>query len=102
MEPIPETIEAIEEYGPFEDVDFLADLRERARRVEQVAPDCVGLSLATRDHGVTFTLVASDLDVAVLDAVQYLSGGPCVSAVDKQQVTPSGFELAELLDEASW
>ena len=49
-------------------------------------PDCVGLSLATTVHGVTLTLVASDLDIAILDALQYLDAGPCVDAAASAQV----------------
>jgi GAF domain-containing protein len=104
MEPIPETVEAIDEYGPFgsDEVDLLADLRERGRRVQDVVPDCIGFSLASETAGVTFTLVANDLDVAVLDAVQYISGGPCVAAVDEQHLEPTGFDLDDLLNEDSW
>jgi GAF domain-containing protein len=104
MEPIPETVEAIDEYGPFgsEDVDLVADLRERGRRVQDLVPDCIGLSVASQEHGVTFTLMADRADVAVLDAVQYLSDGPCVAVVEQQHQAAAGFELADLLDEESW
>jgi hypothetical protein len=43
MEPIPETVEAIEELSPAADSDLLAELRERARLVRSLVPDCVGL-----------------------------------------------------------
>lgn len=104
MEPIPETVEAIEEYGPFatDDVDLIAELRENGRRVQEIVPDCLGFSLASEEHGVTFTVMASDMDIAVLDAVQYLSGGPCVAAVEEQHLDPGGFHLWDLLDEDSW
>jgi ANTAR domain-containing protein len=104
VEPIPETVEAIEEYGPFgpEDLDLIADLRECGRQVQELVPDCIGFSVASEDHGVTFTLMADNADVAVLDAVQYLSDGPCVAAVEEQRHAPAAFELVELLDEESW
>jgi GAF domain-containing protein len=104
MDPIPETVEAIEKYGPFgvEDVDLLSHLRELSVRVTEVVPDCLGFSLASQEHGVTFTLVASGRDIAVLDAVQYLSGGPCVSTVEEQQLDPAGFDHDDLLAERSW
>jgi GAF domain-containing protein len=88
MEPIPETVEAIEEYGPFgsDDVDLVAELRQRGRLVQELVPDCRGFSLASREHGVTFTLLADDLDVAV----------------EEQHLEPTGFDLGELLDEESW
>jgi GAF domain-containing protein len=95
MEPIPETVEAIDEYGPFgsEDVDLVAELRERGRQVQDMVPDCIGFSLASREYGVTFTLVADDEYVAVLDAVHHLS---------EQQPEPTGFDLEDILDENSW
>jgi len=98
MEPIPETVEAIEEYGPFgsDDVDLLAELRERGRRVQDLVPDCIGFSLASEEHGVTFTAMANDLDIAVLDAVQY------VAAVEEQRPQPTDFELDDLFDEDAW
>lgn len=104
MDPIPETVEAIEEFGPFGSfgVDLVADLRESGRRVQEIVPDCVGFSLATQEHGVTFTVLANDVDVAVLDAIQYLANGPCVAAVEDQDHDPSGFDLEDLLDESSW
>jgi len=104
MEPIPETVEAIDEYGPFgtAGVDLIADLRERGRLVQDLVPDCIGFSLASQEHGVTFTLVADEADVAVLDAVQYLSDGPCVATVEAQHPEPTEYELEDLLDEESW
>ena len=83
MEPIPETVEAIEKYGPFGagDVDLLSHLREAGAQVREIVPDCVGFSLASGDHGHTFTLVVDAIDMAVLDAVQHVSAGPCVATV---------------------
>lgn len=71
-----------------------------ARRVQELVPDCVGISVASRVEGVTFTLVATDAEIAVLDAVQYLTGGPCVDAIE------AGHGLAttqeDLLSEDRW
>ena len=101
MEPIPETRDAIDEFGPFMYEDDLLDkLREMARRVQEIVPACVGLSLAYREHGVTFTLVASDGLIAALDGLQYLDGGPCVAAVEEERV--ERFETDEVLGEDRW
>ena len=79
MEPIPETFEALEEFGAYlYDDDLLTELGRMAARVREIVPDCVGLSLAYREHDVTFTLVATDEITAALDALQYLDDGPCV------------------------
>lgn len=100
MEPIPETAHAVEEFGPFHDEDLLAELRDRAARVQQLVPACVGLSLASRRAGVTFTLVATSAEVALLDGLQYLAGGPCVAAVDAERVLE--YDDRSLFDEAGW
>lgn len=53
MEPIPETLEAITELADAADSDLLAGLKDRARLVRSLVPDCMGLSLASVEHGVT-------------------------------------------------
>ena len=70
------------------------------RRVRELVPDCVGLSLASREHGVTFTLVASESFIAALDGLQYLDGGPCVTAVDEERVVQ--FPDERILGEEAW
>ncbi len=100
MEPIPETTEAIEEFGPFAESDLLQQLRERSDLLTELVPDCVGVSLASTEHGVTFTLVSTGPQAAVLDAVQYLSGGPCVDAVEAEGVVE--YHHGDALDERRW
>jgi GAF domain-containing protein len=101
MDPIPETSEAISEFGPFlEDEDLLDRLREMGERVRAEVPSCVGLSLASREHGVTFTVVASEERFAALDGLQYLDGGPCVAAVHEERVLEYPGE--DVLGEEAW
>jgi transcriptional regulator with GAF, ATPase, and Fis domain len=101
MKPIPETTEAVEEYGPFaHDGTLLEQLNEKAQQVLAIVPDCVGLSVASTTDGVTFTLVASDEEIGLLDALQYLSGGPCVAGVEGEQVL--AYRRKELFDETDW
>ena len=69
-------------------------------QVREFVPDCVGLSLAYRQHDVTFTLVASDEITAALDALQYLDDGPCVTAVDEARTI--ALSEGDLLDEGRW
>ena len=75
-------------------------LTEMSRRVRKIVPECVGLSLASREHGVTFTLVASDAVIAALDGLQYLDDGPCVTAVDEERVVQ--FPDDKILGEEAW
>lgn len=102
MEPIPETTEAIEEYGPFTEggSTLLDDLRNRARQVRAIVPDCVGLSLASIADGVTFTLVASPSEIAMLDALQYVGNGSWVDAAEAERVLEDPHE--QMLDEVGW
>ena len=103
MKPIRETIELANELRRYQpDGEVLNYLQDIADRVQVVVPDCVGLSLAWLDCGVAFTLVATDEEIAVLDAVQYLAGGPCVDAVADGQGKGIGVHQQDLLDEGSW
>ena len=68
--------------------------------MQEIVPDCIGFSLASVEHGVTFTLAATDVDLALLDAVQYLAGGPCVDAVKSEQVVT--FTADDVVDEQQW
>src|SRR6478735_5928249 len=98
LQPIPETRQAINELEPNDDVDdLLADLLDKGRRVRELVPDCVGVSLATVAHGVTLTLVASDRDIAMLDSLQYLDDGPSVDAVATPRVVTFDAD-----DESDW
>jgi hypothetical protein len=102
VEPIPETAEAVDEFGPFTgtDADTLVQLRAMGERVRALVPELVGLSLAMLDDGVTLTLVASDDEIAALDGVQYLFDGPCVSAVEADRTLE--YRSSDPLDEELW
>lgn len=102
MEPIPETYEAVEEYGPFADneLDLIEELKRSCRLVQGIVPECIGITLSSTEDGVSFTLVASDQDVAVLDAIQYAVGGPCVESVKAEQVL--AYTQKDFLDESGW
>jgi hypothetical protein len=63
-------------------------------------PECVGLSPALFDDGLTFTLAASDEEIAALDAVQYLDGGPCVQAAHDDETIEA--DPADPVDEERW
>jgi len=82
-----------------EDDDLLDRLQVISERVCQLVPDCIGMSVAVLQEDLILTLVATDVEIAVLDAVQYLFTGPCVEAVRGERV----LELnEELLDEDDW
>jgi GAF domain-containing protein len=101
MEPIPQTLQAFSELDAvLDDQALLTLLRTTADRAHEVVPGLVGVSVASRDQGVTFTLVATAEEIAVLDAVQYVASGPCVDAMDLGHgITTSA---GGLLDEDRW
>lgn len=88
MQPIDETQRVDELFGPFShgERDLLEFLQHAAADVRAVVPDCVGLSYSMLEDGVTFTLVATGDEAALLDAVQYVVGGPCVGALERRDV----------------
>src|SRR5688500_1686555 len=101
MEPIPETLEAFGELEPYVDDGALLDpLRRTADLARDIAPGLVGFSIASHEHGVTFTLVATDDEIAALDGVRYVIDGPCTDAVTARQgiVTTSD----DLFSEPRW
>lgn len=101
MEPIPETVEAVNELEPAADADeLLAGLVRLASLAQEVVPDLVGVSIARLDEGLSFTLVATAQEIAVLDAVQYLAGGPCVEAAEADEIRE--FDREEVLSEERW
>ncbi len=104
MEPIPETRRAFDQFGPFGDDDDLQTyLLTSARLVRASVPSLVGLSLGSLQHGVTFTVEATSDEVAALDAMQYLDGGPCVDAAHDGEVrTHESSDPADPTDEETW
>ena len=100
MEPIPETLRVIRQQLERGDTDLSVALQQISRTAMSIVPECVGLSLASFVDGITYTLMSSSLDVATLDALQYLDGGPCVEAAHEAQSMVS--DNTELLSEKAW
>jgi len=101
VEPIPESIEAMQERDAvMEDDDLLDRLLEVSTEVQALVPDCIGLSVAFLEDDLALTLVATAPEIAVLDAMQYLGDGPCREAVRQGDVVE--LDEADLLDEERW
>jgi len=100
VEPVPETSEALAQLAERGGTDAAATLTRMAEAVRKVVPACVGLSLGLFEDHLTFTLVASDQDIAALDSVQYLDGGPCVDSAHLQHVV--AYHSADPLNEDRW
>lgn len=86
MEPLGPTREAMDSLDPGGDLALLDRLQTKAGGVRRLVPDCVGLSVTLVSEDLTFTFVATGYDVATLDAVQYVDGGPCANVANDPQV----------------
>lgn len=100
LEPIPETVEAARALDPAGDEHLLERLDRLADRARQIVPDLVGLSVARREENLTFTLVATAEEIAILDGIQYAVGGPCVDSAQTSQVQE--FHDADPMREERW
>jgi len=100
VEPLPETRAALSQLSPLGDADLVSDLTSLAERARSLVPELVGVSLAVLREGLTFTFVATEERIAVLDAVQYLDGGPCVQAARNNQEVRIGD--TDVLNEEAW
>lgn len=100
MDPIRETRFALTEMSRLQDEDLTVRFDAMAKRVSQIAPDCLGLTLSYLREGLAFTWAASSLDVAALDGVQYADFGPCIEAMNRGEVVGAG--RADPLDEDTW
>jgi hypothetical protein len=69
-----------------------------AQRVRKIVPECIALSLGMVQEELTFTLVSETREIALLDALQYLDDGPCVSAAREAQPR----ESRQGVDEDKW
>lgn len=99
LAPVPETREAFDWLGSFGDRDLEGSLARMSSRVRDIAPECVAMSLSVVDGDLTFTVQRDRPGAALLDAVQYLDGGPCLQAVEDQKIA----DTSDLpLDEGRW
>lgn len=90
MTPIPESDALLKELSEFYGADLLEELQQQVQAVRRLVPELVGVSVATLKDGIAVTLVATDRDVALLDAVQYIVGGPCVDGPPTEPVLYEG------------
>ena len=100
MEPIPPTEEVLGELIHQGDSELVASLLMMGRIAKQTVPECVELSLALLEDGLTFTLVASSEEISALNAIQYLDGGPCVTAAHEDHLIE--VDRGDIFDEGRW
>jgi GAF domain-containing protein len=86
LAPVAHTRDAFDWFSSAGNDEVEQSMVDMSARVRAIAPECVALSLTVADGGLTFTLVADRPGVGLLDAMQYLDGGPCVSSVANHRI----------------
>jgi GAF domain-containing protein len=101
MKPLPETRQALDEFDSFESPELEDLLDNLGAAAGRIVPELTGLSLALAGEQLTFTLIASDSEIASLDAAQYLNGGPCVD-VGLGNSAVEQYSAGDAMDEERW
>jgi hypothetical protein len=100
MEPIPETHEALNQFERYGEADLRDELKRLTTLAKQLVPGLVGVSLGLVAEDLVLTYVATDVDIAALDAVQYADDGPCLEAARSGETIVTQTESQ--LDEGKW
>lgn len=100
LRALPETRQALTELSKYQDDDLNEEFDRLVHGVQQLAPDCAGLTISYLREGLAFTWLATSVDAASLDAVQYLDGGPCVDAT--LDGSPVATDTGDLFSEERW
>lgn len=98
MELLPETAEALRLLGESTDVDLVAAVVGAGALVVAEVPSCLGFSYCLASEDLTFTVVSTSADAALMDAAQYLEDGPCLEAGRDDTVV----RVEDVLDEGRW
>ena len=98
MEPLPEVRAAAERLAALTGIDLLQSIEGVAEVATAIVPSCVAVSLTIIVDGHPFTVTSTTEDGAVLDATQYLDGGPCV---DTARIA-APVSVPDVLDERRW
>jgi GAF domain-containing protein len=102
VEPIRETRDVLGDMVGEGQTELAAALVRMGRDASRIVPELVGLSLGVVDDELTFTLEATDREVAAIDAVQYLDGGPCVRGGHAPEGDSIEVSTQDQTDEGTW
>lgn len=97
MDPLPEVRAGLDRLSSaLEEGTSLAGYLDGVAKVaEAIIPSCVGVSITIIPDGDPFTITATTPDATALDAVQNLDGGPCLEALETEEL----LGVDDLLDE---
>ena len=100
MQPLPEIQAELDRLTALSggDLDMAELLRSMSELAVAVVPSCVAVSISITSSGGLFTITSTSPELSVVDAIQYLSGGPCVACFDHGEE----LYLPDVLDEKRW
>lgn len=100
MQPLPEIRAQLDELTLMSggEIDMAELLSPIADLAVAVVPSCVGVSITLDASGTPITITATAEEFAVIDATQYLDGGPCVAVLSEQEA----LYVEDMLDEKRW
>ena len=100
MQPLPEVRAAADQLNAAtEGLDLLHGLGVLADVATFLVPSIVGVSLTIVIDGDPLTVTATSDAMGVLDAAQYLDGGPCLQAAGPEREV---VDVGDVLDEQRW
>lgn len=100
LAPAPPSREAFDWLASYGNVAIEESIVRMGHQVREIVPECVALSLTLAEGELTFTLMVDRPGAALLDAMQYLDGGPCETAVSQGQMWTTDRRLPT--DEDVW
>jgi GAF domain-containing protein len=100
LEVLPEVRRELDRLSALlgEGMDVGAYLAAVAGVADAMVPSCVGVSITNIHDGDPYTVTATSLDVAEVDAAQNVDDGPCLEAVRGGQLVA----VNDVLDEGQW
>ena len=99
FEPTPQSREAFDWLASYGSHQVEDSMERMSRQVRELVPECVAISLTVAQGELTFTLMTDKPGAALLDAMQYLAGGPCETAVAEGAIQAT---LRPPTDEGAW
>jgi GAF domain-containing protein len=86
LKPVAESRAAFDWLGYYGDQHVEESMARMGQVVREIVPSCVAISLTVAADDLTFTLMSERPGAALLDAMQFLDGGPCELAVEDTSI----------------
>ncbi len=99
FEPTPQSREAFDWLASYGSHQVEDSMERMSRQVRELVPECVAISLTVAQGELTFTMMTDSPGAALLDAMQYLAGGPCETAVAEGSIQAT---VRPPTDEGAW